>query len=176
MLGHVQSQAPTTVESDIIEVDTGLGRVTVEFEQSKTANTRSNGANAGILKIRGMKYADIPYRWAAPRETGPWLGLRTCTQFGPGCPQISRPLFDILDIPLFGRLGANAIPIKPDTVDEFNCLNLNIWAPATTRGSLDGVIMKTRLPVLVWVHGGSYMVGAGGVNLYGMNADFIVSV
>lgn len=174
MWGHVQSQAPTTLESDIIELDTGLGRVAVEFEQKRPI--RSSGAEAGILKLRGMRYAEIPYRWAAPRETGPWFGLRTCTQFGPGCPQISRPLFDVRDIPLFGRLSAKAIPIKPDTVDEFNCLNLNIWAPATARGSPDGVIMKKRLPVLVWVHGGSYMVGAGGVDLYGMNADIVVSV
>ncbi|KIM95827.1 hypothetical protein OIDMADRAFT_133653 [Oidiodendron maius Zn] len=52
-------------------------------------------------------------------------------------------------------------------VDEFNCLNLNIWVPVAAKGNLDGVAMKTRLLVLVWVHGGSYMVGAdGGFNLY----------
>lgn len=176
MWQNVQSHAPTTLESNIIELGTGLGRVAVEFEQSGTADTRSNGAKAGILKVRGMRYADIPYRWAAPREIGPWLGLRTCTQFGPGCPQISRPLFDVSDIPLFGRLGTKAIPIKPDTVDEFNCLSLNIWAPVTAGGRLDWVDVKKRLPVLVWVHGGSYMVGAGGVNLYGMSVDIVVSV
>jgi carboxylesterase type B len=171
---YTQPRAPKILDqAEIVEIDTGLGRVTVECEQSGTTRDRSNDLKTAILKLRGIKYAEIMYRWAAPRATGPWRGLQTCTEFGPGCPQISRPLFDISGIPLFGRVGAKTIPIKPERVDEFGCLNLNIWAPVTIKGDLDRVVMKKKLPVLVWVHGGSYMVGAGGVNLYGMCTEIV---
>jgi carboxylesterase type B len=170
---YAQSPAPKILDSaGIVEIDTGLGRVAVDCEQSgTTTDAGSNDLTTGILKFRGIKYAEIVYRWAAPRATGPWSGLKSCTQFGPGCPQISRPLFDINGIPLFGRLGREAIPIQPDRVDEFDCLNLNIWAPVTIKGDRDGFVMKKKLPVLVWVHGGAYTVGSGGVNLYGMCAE-----
>jgi carboxylesterase type B len=62
-------------------------------------------------------------------------------------------------------MGKKAISIQPEKVDELNCLNLNIWASVQAKGS--AIINKKNLPVLVWVHGGSYQVGAGGVNLYG---------
>ena len=37
------------------------------------------------------------------------------------------------------------------------CLNLNVWTPGT--GS-------AGLPVLVWIHGGSFMNGSGSVGAY----------
>lgn len=80
---------------------------------------------------------------------------------------------------MFGRLSSadetrperQSIPIRPDCEDEFACLNLNIYAPATK--TADGQVHLTPspachqpLPVLVWVHGGSYQVGAGSVEAY----------
>lgn len=172
-----QPSAPKILDrAEIIELDTGLGRVVVECEPSGTIDAGSNDLTTGILKFRNIKYAEIAYRWAAPRATGPWSGLKSCIDFGPGCPQVSRPLFDISDIPLFGQLGMKAIPIQPERVDEFECLNLNIWAPVTIRRGVDGVALKKKLPVLVWVHGGSYTVGSGGVNLYGMCPGIIILV
>lgn len=151
-----------------VELDTGIGALTAEYIRTGTgliSDNERDTARDAILKCCGIKYADIPFRWASPRATGPWEGSKDCTQFGPGCPQVSEPLFNVDDIPLFGRMGKKAISIQPEKVDELNCLNLNIWASVQAKGS--AIINKKNLPVLVWVHGGSYQVGAGGVNLYG---------
>ncbi|KAH8883106.1 alpha/beta-hydrolase, partial [Thozetella sp. PMI_491] len=44
---------------------------------------------------------------------------------------------------------------------EFECLNLNVWAPAE---ALNG---SASLPVIAWVHGGGYMVGHNAVQADG---------
>jgi len=44
-----------------------------------------------------------------------------------------------------------AIPGDPEEQSE-DCLNLNIWTPG-----LDNV----RRPVMVWIHGGSFISGTG---------------
>ncbi len=38
-----------------------------------------------------------------------------------------------------------------------NCLHLNVWTPG-----LDGA----RRPVLVWIHGGGFLIGAGSTAVY----------
>jgi para-nitrobenzyl esterase len=45
----------------------------------------------------------------------------------------------------------------PDTFGD-DCLNLNIWTPELGADS--------KLPVMVWIHGGSLMAGAAGVDYY----------
>ena len=88
--------------------------------------------------------------------------------FGPGCPQTLQPLFDVDGIPLFGRLGPGSIAVRAEKHDELRCLNLNVFVPVKM-DQAGTVAMKGRLPVLVWVHGGSYQVGSGSVSVYGEN-------
>jgi para-nitrobenzyl esterase len=96
-------------------------------------------------QIRGKKtggtdeYLGIPYaappvgplRWHPPQPPAHWHGIREATRFGPHCPQSAG---------VFG---------KPSTSE--NCLYLNVFAPAGHRGS--------RLPVMVWIHGGAFVAG-----------------
>jgi carboxylesterase type B len=153
-----------------VEINTRIGKLTAECQPYNTPLGRSSRDITHILRCRGIQYADIPHRWAPPRATAcPWSGVKDCTQFGPGCPQSSRPLFDVEGIPLFGRMSASVSPIQPDTADEFACLNLNIFAPVAINQNDKDVTMRQKFPVLVWVHGGSYQVGCGGVSLYGMS-------
>jgi len=44
-------------------------------------------------------------------------------------------------------------PKHSDTAEE--CLNLNVWVPA-----------GDKLPVLVWIHGGAFYTGSGGMELF----------
>jgi para-nitrobenzyl esterase len=100
----------------------------------------------GVTSYLGVPYAAAPFganRMAPPRPVSPWEGVRPATEYGPTAPK--------------GDYPPQYQPLLPEVVipgDE--CLNLNIWRPAT----------GSRLPVLVWIHGGSFMNGSGSVGEY----------
>ena len=102
----------------------------------------------GIWTFSGVPYAASPAgerRWRPPAPPEPWAGIRDCDRFGPVAPQA----MGFMDQALSG--GGS-----PPESDE-DCLNLNVWTPG-----LDG----GRRPVMVWVHGGSFMTGTGSSGLY----------
>src|SRR4029453_7605373 len=72
-----------------------------------------------------------------------WAGVRPAHAFGLAAPQNAAEMG-----PLF-RLGLGA------TGED--CLSLNVWTPA-----LD----NARRPVMVWIHGGAFVLGAGAQLLY----------
>ncbi|CAK7210608.1 hypothetical protein SBRCBS47491_000830 [Sporothrix bragantina] len=157
----------STSPDTVVHLKTPLGALDAQWEAATPAESQN-----GTLKCLGIQYADIPYRWSPPRKpaAGPWQGTRDCTQVGPGCPQIGRALFGVDRVPMFGQLGSDAagnatMAIRPDYEDEFSCLNLNIYTPASVNGS-SAFVSDKKLPVLVWIHGGSYQVGAGSVDAY----------
>ncbi|MFO0949516.1 MAG: carboxylesterase family protein, partial [Planctomycetota bacterium] len=75
-----------------------------------------------------------------------WEGVRDCFTFGNACPQ--RIPAAMRAIP---QMAINA-PYSED------CLYLNIWCPANAGGK--------KLPVLYWIHGGGYTMGAASQPLY----------
>jgi para-nitrobenzyl esterase len=94
----------------------------------------------GIRAFKGIPYAAPPtrsLRWKPPQAVAAWNGVRTATDWGPRCVQSNR-LGDI--DPLNRRM------------DE-DCLYLNVWTPAKTSAE--------KLAVMVWIHGGSNLNGAG---------------
>jgi len=93
-----------------------------------------------VRSFKGLPYAGPPtgdLRWRAPQPVAPWSGERRADQFGPRCMQTAR-LGDI--DPLNKRMSED-------------CLYLNVWTPAKSADE--------RLPVMVWIYGGSFNVGAG---------------
>ncbi len=104
------------------------------------------GQSDGPVRVfKGIPYAQPPIgrsRWTAPKPIARWEGTRKATEFGPVCVQPAQPAQSIY---------ADALgPMSED------CLSLNIWAPADARGA----------PVLVWIHGGSLVSGAGSEAIY----------
>jgi para-nitrobenzyl esterase len=102
------------------------------------------GHRAGELLVwKGIPYASAGeerrFRSALP-VTG-WDGIRDCTDFGPIAPQAK----------------AMQVPMDPNMVQAEDCLSLNVWAPRP-----DGV----PRPVMVWIHGGAYCVGASSQTVY----------
>ncbi len=101
----------------------------------------------GIAVFRGIPYAAAPVgaaRFAAPRPPEKWDGARDCRSFGPISPQAPPP----------GDYAPIFAPRLPQGEDS---LNLNVWTPD---------LGATGLPVLVWIHGGGYMIGAGSESYY----------
>ncbi len=101
----------------------------------------------GVYVFRGIPYAAPPFgpgRMRAPEPPQPWEGTRDCTEFGPTVPKSPYP-------PPFDKLLA-----EPAILGE-DCLNLNVWTPE---------LGAAGLPVLVWIHGGSFMYGSGAVPQY----------
>ena len=94
----------------------------------------------GVRAFKGIPYAAPPVgdlRWKPPQAVKAWSGLRSATEWGPRCVQSNR-LGD-LD-PLNKRM------------DE-DCLYLNVWTPAKSAAE--------KLAVMIWIHGGSNLNGAG---------------
>lgn len=101
----------------------------------------------GIAAFLGIPYAAPPFgahRFRAPAPAEPWEGVRDALEYGPTAPK--RPYRPPLD-----RL------IPDPSVPGDGCLNLNVWTPAAGQG---------RLPVMVWIHGGSLRNGSANLPLY----------
>jgi para-nitrobenzyl esterase len=105
------------------------------------------GVTAGGLYIfRGIPYARPPagaLRFRPPERPDSWSRIRDATRFGPAAPQ---------SLGLLGPVFSLGI-----TRTDEDCLFLNVWTPG-----LDG----QRRPVLVWIHGGAFVLGAGSQSLY----------
>jgi para-nitrobenzyl esterase len=116
-------------------------------------------AEAGIAAFLGVPYAAAPFglnRMKPPQPVPAWDGERDATVYGPTAPK--------------GDYPPQYAPLFPEVViPGEDCLNLNVWTP-----DLNG-----RLPVLVWIHGGSFMNGSGSIAEYsgeGFARDGVVCV
>ncbi len=95
---------------------------------------------------KGIRYAAPPVgglRFRSPQPPQPWTEPADATSFRTVCPQPPVPNFPI-------NLGARQ--------DE-DCLALNVWSPS-------GAAAGEPRPVLVWVHGGAYVLGSGSQPYY----------
>ncbi|MDT5239183.1 MAG: para-nitrobenzyl esterase, partial [Mycobacterium sp.] len=105
------------------------------------------GVDDGTVKVwKGIRYAAPPageLRWRAPQPPEPWTEPADATRVGPVCPQPTDP----------------RIPIDLGAPQGDDCLTLNVWASSDTSPG-DGK------PVMVWVHGGAYILGSSAQPLY----------
>ena len=93
-------------------------------------------ASNGVSRFLGLPFAAPPVgdlRWKAPQAPATWAGVREAKQFANVCPQ-----------------EPSAFSGRSETED---CLYLNVYRPDNSAGQ--------PLPVMVWLHGGGYVLGAG---------------
>lgn len=89
-----------------------------------------------VFAYEGIRYGTAA-RWAAPQPVA--LSSQNAVAFGSVCPQSKAKVFE----------GAE------------DCLFVNVWAPAS---AIQGG--GAKLPVMVFIHGGAFMVGEGSSGLY----------
>ena len=103
-----------------------------------TANGAVRGMAAGATdEFLGIPYAAPPVgqlRWRPPQPAARWPGVRDDTKFAPHCAQPASP---------FGVASTSE-----------DCLYLNVFAPPGARQG-----GQSRLPVMVWIHGGALIAG-----------------
>ncbi|XP_020906758.1 neuroligin-4, X-linked [Exaiptasia diaphana] len=97
--------------------------------------------NTGGLKVRG--YLAIPFaraeRFQPPEPPKSWDGVKDMVTLGKACPQM---------------LSAFGSPTREDISED--CLHLNVYVP-------DDISNSSALPVMVWIYGGAFVVGANRV-------------
>ena len=130
---------------------------------SVTGGRIAGALDDGVAVFRGVPYA-APLtggdRWRAPQPVVPWDGVRDATRFGPACPQpdaLGGLLGRLIQLKPAARVFMQAIGELGAPTGEAS-LVLNVWTPAADP--------QARLPVLVFIHGGSFTAGAGSQPLY----------
>ncbi|MFB6549302.1 carboxylesterase/lipase family protein [Streptomyces sp. NPDC056405] len=110
-------------------------RPRVSLTQGVVEGTHDQGAHHFLR----LPYAAPPVgdlRWRPPSPPQSWEGVYDASYFGPACPQTRGAIFDLR--------------VSEQSED---CLHLNIWTRTLDRGA--------RQPVMVWIHGGGFVGGAG---------------
>lgn len=101
----------------------------------------------GYREFRGVRYA-IAERWEQAEPVTGWDGIYDATSWGDGSCQY-RGFYHMEDSVVSQFYADEAIASAPIAYSE-DSLNLNIWTPDDAEDS----------PVLVYIHGGSYMTGS----------------
>jgi para-nitrobenzyl esterase len=101
----------------------------------------------GVNVFRGVPYAKPPIgelRWKTPQKPDKWPGERSAVAFEPPCAQPTN---------IDGKT-ANGGGVAGVTSED--CLYLNVYAPANA----------SKAPVVVWLYGGAFYLGAGHLGSY----------
>ena len=100
----------------------------------------------GVDRFLGIPFAQSPTgarRFRPPEPAAPWSGVRAADAFGGAAPQ--------------NALDVGVLPGMQVGRQSEDCLYLNVYTPAADPG---------RRPVMVWIHGGAYVLGAGSQLIY----------
>lgn len=100
-----------------------------------------------VLRATGIPYATAK-RFQPPAPAADWTAEFSATSLAPACPQAPVPFLDDVLGTRYGEL--------PGSED---CQNLSITMPGDLRPG-------EKLPVMVWIHGGSYTTGSGDLAIF----------
>ncbi len=113
--------------------------------QPKVKTAQGEAAGKWIVDGTQKAFLGLPYaappigelRWKAPQPPARWKGVRDATRFAGRCEQ--------------WHIWNDYIFLDPGPTED--CLYLNVYVPASARRA-------SKLPVMVWIHGGGFLAGA----------------
>ena len=111
-----------------------------------TAGTVEGFTRDGVNRWRSIPYAQAPVgrlRFRAPRPVQPWSGVRHCHGFTNCAPQQRR--YTLVGVGRYQSMSED-------------CLTLNVVAPEKPS--------EEPLPVMVFIHGGGYIMGSSATPIY----------
>ena len=124
------------LQSDIVPAQVG------QFPFVLTREEQVLGVvQAGVASFKGIPYASAPVgslRWRPPQPAPESSTICTAYEYGPACQQPSMP-------------GLGSYGTSED------CLTLNVFRPFE---------IEDPLPVMMWIHGGSFVAGTAGDPLF----------
>ena len=125
-----------------------MGRVSDDLVVSTAYGKVRGLREGGVAQWRGIPYAEPPVgplRFLPPRPPVPWSGERDATRFGAIAEQSRDARYALLS------------GVSDKLAMSEDCLVLNVLSPAA-----DGA----KRPVMVWIHGGAFVMGSGSQPLY----------
>lgn len=134
---------------DALIVDTTSGSVQGAIDSS-TPN---------VAHFLGIPYAEQPVgarRWLPSTPVVRQdRNVIDATRFGPACPRLESNKSTVwsVDAPEFGP--------APFTLVGEDCLSVNVWTPRRLNETRQKD--KSLLPVIAWVHGGSFQTGSASI-------------
>jgi len=150
-------ERPAAMIPEQVKIETGL--------LSGTAST----TQPTVRSFKGIPFAAPPLgdnRWKAPQPAAKWDGVRKADAFGAPCAAGAPPAGRGGRGP--GAPGAAAAnpgqvtaavvlpPREPARAED--CLYANVWTSATSAND--------KRPVMVWIYGGGFTGGSGGLTWY----------
>jgi para-nitrobenzyl esterase len=104
-------------------------------------------STGGVNVFRGVPYAKPPVgalRWKPPQKPDHWPGERSAIAFEPPCSQPTNADGKTVN-------GGGVVGVSSE-----DCLYLNVYAPSGAENA----------PIMVWLHGGAFFLGAGHLGSY----------
>jgi para-nitrobenzyl esterase len=133
--------APIAAFAFLLQIGIAAAQV-AQFPFGLTRQEQVLGAvQAGVASFKGIPYASAPVgslRWRPPQPPPESDAIRSAYDYGPACLQPAMP-------------GPGSYRTSED------CLTLNVFRPFE---------FEDPLPVMVWIHGGSFVAGSAGDPLF----------
>jgi len=130
----------------------------------ETASGKIRGELRGdVASWKGIPYAAPPLgalRFRPPQPAAPWAGERDGSRYGAVAAQSRDPRIAMMS------------GVTDKVASGEDCLTLNVFAPDPGLGG-------GPYPVMVWIHGGAFIMGSGSTPLYSggsFAADGVVAV